>query len=259
MADLPTIEQLARDWRDAAHGTAFAALADAYRKRGEFAEAAAVALQGLVRHPGNVPGLIVLSRIRRQEGDILGSEEALREALALDAGHPLVRQLLGEPPLPPLPVDLATVPIDLPPLDDEVEALLFAEGDADVPEDVLLSDPQLQTESLAALYHAQGHVERAGEVYGALLRRNPENPELRQRVAAIADELAGRRPRPYDAAASGGRPLRDWLAAVAAAAPAPIPAATPFDAFFEAPAPSQPPDELADFEAFQSWLKGLGK
>jgi len=64
------------------------------------------------------------------------------------------------------------------------------------------------------------------------------------------------RPRPYDAARSGGRPVRDWLSSLAAPHAGPVPASS-FDAFFQTAGP--PPSEAGDLAAFQAWLQELDR
>lgn len=244
MPDSISLDVLARQWREFPGQGAFAALAEGLRKRGDYAEAIRVVEAGLSQRPGDLPALVVLSRIRRDRGDHEGAKRALREALAADQANPVVRRALQQ------------FEEDSAPVGESSDDLLYTDdGPA-----VLEGEPLL-TESLAILYHRQGHLERAAEVYRALVERDPGNIELRARCDPIMAEAAGRRPRPYDAAMSGGRPLREWLAALAAITPAAAGPGTAYDAFYQTPSEgsAHTDDSLADFEAFQSWLKGLGR
>ena len=225
--------------------TTFAALAEGLRKRGDHAVAATVALRWLAEHPTDLPGLLVLARIRQDQGDSEAAERALQAAFAADPTHPVVRQALGVPPASLPRIGGAQVA-------EEAEELVYSDDSAPATS----ADPLL-TESLAVLYHRQGHLERAREVYTALLERDPENAGLRLRRDQLVAATEGRRPRPYDAAVSGGRPLGEWLGALATMVPTAKAASTDYDAFFHAAAVPPPPDEMADFAAFQSWLKGL--
>ena len=245
MPDTFSLDHLARHWREYPGPAAFAAVAEGLRKRGDHAGAAAVALEGLGEHPADVPGLLALARIRQDQGDPGGMERALQAAHAADPTHPVVRRALD--------ACYALPESGREPSADESEELLYSDDEA-AP---ALAEPLL-SESLAILYHRQGHPERAHEVYTALLERDPENTGLRRRRDSIAAEAAGCRPRPYDAAVSGGRSLREWLAALAAVTLPSAGGGTAYDAFYHAPA-SSPPNELADFDAFQSWLKGLDR
>lgn len=246
MPDSFSLDQLATQWREFPDQTPFAALAEGLRKRGDLEGAALVVQQGLARHPGDLPGLVVLSRIRMDQGDSLGAERALREALTIDPAHPVIFKALEFFQGLPDPA--------FEPEEEESDELHFTDDEPST------SEPEpLLTESLAVLYHRQGHLERATEVYTALLERDPENGELRARRDRIAAEAEERKPRAFDSAVSGGRGLREWLAALAAVTPPTEGYGTAYDAFYRAPASSQSSDELADFEAFQSWLKGLDR
>lgn len=262
----PDLDHLAARWAEHPEGTAFAALADGLRKRGVAEEAEAVVRRGLARHPEHLPGHLVLAALRRDAGDAAGAERALQEALRLDPAHPVVLAALadlaeaagrtgearawreaeraavpdGSEPPTDASADFAwdeAVPSD------EEEG---GEGEHDLP----------LTESLAALYHRQGHLERAAEVYEALARRRPDDPSLAARRDEVRAELGATRPRPFSAVESGGVPLTAWLARVAADQPAPG-AATGFDAFYQAPPAA--PRGAEDLDAFQHWLRGLGR
>jgi tetratricopeptide (TPR) repeat protein len=251
MSNIPSLEYLAAHWREHPDRAACASLAEGLRKRGDLAGAAAVVLQGLAERPTDIPALIVLARIRQDQNDHWAAEAALRQASAADPTHPVVQRALGaKVATPEFAKDLA--PDE--PSEEASEEWLLPDDDAAHP-----SAEPLLTESLAILYHRQGHLDRAEEVYSALLARDPENAGLRLRRDQVAAAAAGRRPRPYDVALSGGRPLRGWLAALAEVTPPPPAERTGYDAFFEAAPSPAPPDDLADFAAFQSWLKGLDR
>lgn len=233
----------------------FAALADGLRKRGALAEAQAVLADGLARFPAYVPGLLVAAAVCHEVGDTAGEEAALRAARVSDPGHPMV----GEDP-PAEPGDFETAGDDL------VEIQAFGGEDeeheetADIrlhPTDFDDDGPVLVTESLAALYHSQGHLDEAAAAYAQLVSRHPGDPGLAARHATVLNELAARRPLPFDARDSGGKSVAAWLATVAAARPVPADPVAGYDAFFEAP--PAPVDATADFDAFQRWLKDLDR
>jgi tetratricopeptide (TPR) repeat protein len=249
------------------HGRSFGPLAEALRKRGALSEALRVVLEGLSREPGHLPGQLVLSRIRMDQQDWDGAEVALRAALTIDPSHPGVLEGMAdladatgrkeearawrEALMESHPATESVAPVSPPPSLGGQEMPVDAEL-AEEPDDFML------TESLAALYRRQGHLEKAIEVYDALARRSPHNEALSARREALRAEFEGSRPRPYDSAVSGGPSVRNWLAGVAAAVPLQAPPGkTGYDAFFEPPTfPARP---SADFEAFQAWLKGLGR
>lgn len=304
MPHSPELDHLAARWAEAPDGTAFAALADGLRKAGALAEAEAVALVGLARHPGLVPGLLALARVREAQGDLAGAAATLQRALGEDPTHPVVLeglatlatassdaegsrawQMVAEAaestePVEPPPEPAPAVPVpDHEPIASsvapaaEVEAAAIAafeaEGDAedgwndgglwpdDDPAEPEGESPELVTESLANLFFHQGHLDRAAAAFRTLADRHPEHSEYAERADAIERDLQARRPRPFDAAVSGGTALGGWLARVAAAAPEVASRDEGFDAFYEAPLPAA--RDTADFAAFQDWLKGLGR
>lgn len=67
-------------------GRAFAPLADAYRRKGELAEASSLVEDGLARLPDFTPGHLIAARIGRARGDLEEARRALDRLLELD-GH----------------------------------------------------------------------------------------------------------------------------------------------------------------------------
>ncbi|MBK7595822.1 MAG: hypothetical protein IPP98_02115 [Gemmatimonadetes bacterium] len=287
MSHSPELDHLAARWAEAPDGTAFAALADGLRKAGALAEAEAVALVGLSRHPELVPGLIALAKVREAQGDLAGASATLQRALGADPSHPVVLEALaglaaasGDPegsrawlmvaeateddagvgPAPDLadstapPEAIAVFEAETAAEDDWNDGGLWPDDDA---ADADSDAPELVTESLANLFFHQGHLDRAAAAFRTLADRHPEQVEFVGRAEAIERDLQARRPRPFDSAVSGGTPLGEWLARVAAAAPAVSARDEGFDAFYEAPLPAA--RDTADFTAFQDWLKGLGR
>jgi|CXWL01.1.fsa_nt_gi tetratricopeptide (TPR) repeat protein len=293
MSHSPELDHLAARWAEAPDGTAFAALADGLRKAGALAEAEAVALVGLARHPELVPGLLALARVREAQGDHSGASATLQRALGEDPTHPVVLEALAElaaasddpegarawlmvaeaaegsapaaiePPavVPELPTESAAEAAALTAFESEVELDDgWNEGGDwadDGPVEAEAEPAELVTESLANLYFHQGHLDRAAAAFRTLADRHPDHPEYAGRADTIERDLHARRPRPFDATMSGGTPLGAWLARVAAAAPEVASRDEGFDAFYEAPLPAA--RDTADFTSFQDWLKGLGR
>ncbi len=285
MSHSPELDHLAARWAEAPDGTAFAALADGLRKAGALAEAEAVALVGLARHPGLVPGLLALARVREAQGDLGGATAALQRALGEDPSHPMVLEALadlaaasGDPEGSRAWLMVAeaaeaaesTFTTD-PEAVAELETVVTAEAEVgaddgwdegelwptDDPAEPEGESPELVTESLANLFLNQGHLDRAAAAFRTLADRHPDHAEFAGRADALERDMHARRPRPFDAAVSGGTPVGEWLGRVAAAAPEVAPRDEGFDAFYEAPLPAA--RDTADFAAFQDWLKGLGR
>lgn len=241
------LDTLAARWSSEPDPTTAAALADGLRKRGELAQARALLEQAADAFPGRFQVLLTRARVAQAQGDRVQVARDLASVLAVDPAHPVARALAGVA----APDVLAAV--DAEPGDDGPVAEPFAEddGDDDAP------PPILVTESLAALYHRQGHLELAAAAYRELLDRNPGDAALAARHEAVRRELAGSRPIPFDARESGGESAAAWIARVTSAKAVVARPSDGFDAFYEPPAaPVQPAD---DFDAFQRWLRELDR
>jgi tetratricopeptide (TPR) repeat protein len=76
-------------------GRAFAPLADAYRRAGDFRQAVEILRQGLDRHPGSVPGHVVAAQLYLEKGLLEEGEIAARRAVELDEGNVVAWSLLA--------------------------------------------------------------------------------------------------------------------------------------------------------------------
>ncbi len=248
MPQSPELERLAQEWAGSRQPTLFAALADGLRKAGASEAAWDVVVDGVTRYPDFPPGRLVEAAILRERGDDAAAEAVLREGLAADPGHPLLNEALAEL----LSRMAGESPDEAPPDDSEVPQ---QEESAD---SLTLESSGLWSESLAALYHRQGHLEQAATVYAALADRHPGERRFVELRREVESELALKRPLPFAAAESGGESVADWLAAIVAAEPAVVrPTADGFDEFYRPP-PVRP-EASADFAAFQRWLEELGR
>ena len=242
------LDTLAAAWAADPHPTRAAAIGDALRKRGDLRAARSFLNRATDRFPGSLPLWLAAARLSIEEADSTALRVALGSALSLDPAHPLARELAGGY-LPELLAEAECAPEPEP--DQGAEPGLEADAEG-APGEL---DPVPVTESLAALYHRQGHLELALAAYAELAARSPSSQVAAERHRAISAELAATRPRPFDARLSGGRSTGDWLAAIASAAPSRQAEPTEFDQFFEPSAPPAAP--TADFDAFQRWLQEL--
>lgn len=242
------VDKLMAEWRSAPGPTRAAALSDALRKQGEFAEARRILTDGIGRFPAFLPLRVVQARIALDQGDRPTLERALEAASALEPDHPALREMIELH----WPERLSgAIP----------ERLAFA--DESVVEEFgpneVAAGETLVTESLAALYRRQGHLDEARRAYAELVARDPENAALIASHREVQEELLAARPLPLDSRESGGTPVRAWLQAVALRRPEGghgSEAPSSFDAFFEPP--PAPPAATTDFDSFQRWLKELG-
>lgn len=242
------LDALAARWASEPDPTTAAALADGLRKRGELAQARALLEQAADAFPGRLQVLLTRARVAQAQGDRVQVARDLASVLAVDPTHPVARAHAAVA----APDVLAAVDA-VPDADDHPvgEPLDGGEGDDDA------SPPILVTESLAALYHRQGHLELAAAAYRELLDRNPGDAQLAARHEAVRRELAGSRPIPFDARESGGESAAAWMARVTSAKAVATRPSDGFDAFYEPPrAPAQPAE---DFDAFQRWLRELDR
>lgn len=254
MPSSPELARLAAEWRERGRPTAFAALADGLRKAGELSAAWDVVLDGVTRHPGFAPGRLAQAAILEARGAAGAAEAVYREVLAVEAGHPIARERLARLAGGAPGAEVGTSPPDATPS-------IPPDASHDEPPDLPAGGEEpaglLLSESLAALYYRQGHLEQALAAYHALAERHPDQPSLAARREAIASELAARSPLPHAAEAAGGTSVRDWLAGIAAARPAAPTAPAAYDAFYQAP--PAPAEATQDFASFQRWLEELGR
>ena len=248
----PELDRLAARWAEQPSSTCFAPLAEGLRKRGALDEAAALAVQGVAARPDYLPGHLVLARIHQDLGQRDAALAAVRAALVLDPGHPMAldAQAALQHAAERTPVPVAAADSS----DGENIELIYTD-------DAVLGAPSagddtVVTESLAMLYWGQGHHQQAIAAFETLIQRSPGNGDLVARRDAVRRELAASHPRPFDAAATGGPSVREWLAGIASVAQAPAPPVSGFDDFFRTPAPvsNQEPSDMA---AFQAWLREL--
>ena len=251
------LNRLAVLWAEQPTSTCFAALAEALRKRGALDDAAAVATAGVAARPEFLPGHLVMARILGDQHQWDGAHAELRAALLLDATHPVALEARDDVArqmalaVPAVPADDVT-PAE--PDDDDVDDLVYTDDMADDAVASPVAEPML-TESLAMLYRGQGHLAAAVDVLDGLVARAPGNPELVAKRDAVRAELDVVRPRPFDAADSGGLPVRHWLSSLATADTSAAAPASSFDAFYQTSA--VPVSEDGDLAAFQAWLREL--
>jgi len=74
----------------------FAALADAYRKKGELAKAFHICLQGLKLHPDYGPGHLVMAKINMERGMYSEAEKELELAIQMDGRTRATELLLAQ-------------------------------------------------------------------------------------------------------------------------------------------------------------------
>lgn len=169
---------------------AFAQLADLYRKAGRTAEAIALCREGLTRFPHYTTARLILAKAHQAEGDF---ERALVEVTAILEVSPKDLQshrLAAEIHRRCGRLDQAVAhlerAVELDPGDRESRALLgllraSTPGEASGLRRVL-ADDTFVTLAFGSLCLDQGLVDEAASVFTRLLRKDPENPEARERL-----------------------------------------------------------------------------
>lgn len=90
------IEQLERRYAEHSQGLAFAHLADAYRRAGEYGKAEGLILHGLKHHPKYISAYNVLGRVYVDSERYSDAHEQFTKVLELDAQNMIAMKALGE-------------------------------------------------------------------------------------------------------------------------------------------------------------------
>ncbi|GMV05435.1 MAG: hypothetical protein AMXMBFR53_17130, partial [Gemmatimonadota bacterium] len=93
--EIATLRSLFGSPRDP-EGRAFAPLADAYRRAGDFRGAVALLREGMERHPTFLPGHVVAAQLYLEKGLIEEAELASRRAVELDQDNEMALALLAD-------------------------------------------------------------------------------------------------------------------------------------------------------------------
>jgi tetratricopeptide (TPR) repeat protein len=169
---------------------AFAQLADLYRKAGRTAEAIALCREGLARYPHYTTARLILAKCHQADGDL---DRALAEvAVILEVSprdvqsHRLAAELHRRCGRLDEAVRHLETAVTLDPGDRESRSLLgllraSGPGEGSGLRRVL-ADDTFVTLAFGSLCLDQGLLDEAASVFTRLLRKNPDNPEARERL-----------------------------------------------------------------------------
>jgi tetratricopeptide (TPR) repeat protein len=169
---------------------AFAQLADLYRKAGRTAEAIALCREGLARYPHYTTARLTLAKCHQADGDF---ERALAEvAVILEVSprdvqpHRLAAEIHRRCGRLDEAVRHLETAVTLDPGDRESRSLLgllraSGPGEGSGLRRVL-ADDTFVTLAFGSLCLDQGLLDDAASVFTRLLRKNPDNPEARERL-----------------------------------------------------------------------------
>ncbi|HXV14014.1 MAG TPA: tetratricopeptide repeat protein [Candidatus Krumholzibacteria bacterium] len=143
--------------------------------------------------------------------------------------------------------------IELPEVRDEFEGSPIVLGDDDS-----VTTEYIATVTLADIFASQGYSEKALKIYHDVLRRQPNNDDVRRKIAAV--EKGEPITRPLELETDREHPRPDGIAPVAAPSAIPLPGpnatAPPAGA---SPVPTTPAgaaiDEGRSYEQFKRWLR----
>ena len=200
-------EILARDPKS----TVFVPLADAYRSMGLLDDARDIALQGTLAHPCYPAGFIVMGRIQLAQRRLADARQSFEKALNVEPDNvEALKELarlhrLEKEDAPAL--GLLSKAAVLAPEDEDIReqlAQLTAEEPSVAPLQQNLSavakpaaaesleqkraEP-ITTATIAEIYIRQGFLRRALKVYRDLLRADPHNETVRQKLVALKERI----------------------------------------------------------------------
>jgi tetratricopeptide (TPR) repeat protein len=238
---------------------------------GRAADAEATFRRVLEFDANNLVALKYLGIIHAERGDGARARHYFDHILALDPENREIRGRIDDgpapapdarereatvSPAPPRPDEVAT---ELPEVEDE-----DFEGEPITLRDEAVTSDEIATMTLADIYASQGYTSKALKIYREVLRRQPGDALLRQRIESL--ESLSARPEPVPAESA------DWPAAPAPveerpadprhAAAEPRDAAAPRRPSTPAPSPPAPVagppiDESRSYEQFKRWLKAM--
>jgi tetratricopeptide (TPR) repeat protein len=169
---------------------AFAQLADLYRKAGRTGDAIALCREGLARFPHYTTARLILAKAYQAEGEF---ERALAELAAIlevsprdVQSHRLAAEIYRRCGRLDQAVTHLETAVTLDPGDRESRSLLgllraSSPGEASGLRRVL-ADDTFVTLAFGSLCLDQGLLDEAASVFTRLLRKDPENPEARERL-----------------------------------------------------------------------------
>ena len=178
-------ERLAKD----PTSLAFAQLADLYRKAGRTREAVALCREGLQRYPHYTTARLILAKTQLADGDFDGALMEIEAILGVSPKDVQCHRLAAEVHRRRGRIDAAVSHLEravaLDPGDRESAALLgvlraTASGEGAIGR--LLTDDTFATVAFGTLCLEQGLTDEAALVFTRLVRRDPENPEARERL-----------------------------------------------------------------------------
>jgi tetratricopeptide (TPR) repeat protein len=201
------INELKKKLEENPDSLVFAALADAYRKKGQLDEAFKVCKTGLEKNPSYTSARVVLGRIYREQEKVEDAASEFKKVLEFDPDNLMAHSMLGSILMEKKDYQAAIEEyqkiLSLNPDDEETQSnlkLAIEKAAGETKQTSRLpkkeSSPaerksprkeSTATLTLAELYFKQGHYDRAIEVYQELLANDPQNLMLRQKMSEVVN------------------------------------------------------------------------
>jgi tetratricopeptide (TPR) repeat protein len=312
------LEALFRKYENAPDSYVFAPLADAYRKAGMLEEAVEICRKGVRKNPGYPSGHVVLGKCYFDVGEVEMAGESFRSVLELDENNLVALKYLGMIQAGRGRLDAAREHFKhilvLDPDNREIIGMMeelqdvdpaqrpkgesrserrdeeYTDSSQSAGDDSFEGGPislgdgagetsdELATMTLADIYAAQGYSDKAARIYREVLRKQPDNLDIKQKLIDV--EGAGERGETFQeiddrgdvetlevtgtaiddepvASASAGPAAADDDWADEPARPRPTPVGEAAVSAEPAPSSGASADDQKSYDQFKRWLKNL--
>jgi len=215
----------------------------------------------------NLVALKYLGILRAELGDADGARRFFEDILTLDPEDRDIRRRLQQldetavpaPAVAAEPTRVAPAPV---PVDEDVHDLRNVEDDEFEGEPITLrgasvTSDEIATLTLADIYAAQGHPVKALRIYREVLRRQPDNEDLRRKIDALEGAAPVAVSPPVAEVEPVMPPIPDFIAEETAPSDAGDERAHARRPALPAPSNGSPIDESRSYEQFKRWLRAM--
>lgn len=157
-------------WQKDPTSIVFAPIAEYLMHYGMLDDAARVCEHGIERHPGFISGHLVMAKIHLKRNNLTAAGESVRKVLSIVPDNKAALDLQGN-----------------------IRALAETKEPAPAPAIELKTAateqrvPSWETITMANIYSAQGHHDRARKIYESILSRDPGNEDAKRGIDLLPD------------------------------------------------------------------------